>query len=212
MINDHPIFLESINFIRSKLEKNNFNSIEVKVLERLIHTSGDFSIQKLLKFSNSACAIGMQALKLHAPLLTDTDMAAAAVKSMAQNTHGNDVFSVKSWIDNNLGLTTTKTAYGMEKAWFEISKKYLDKASPIVIFGSSPTALEKLLDILENSDIKPSLIIGMPVGFIGVEKSKKRLIESGYPYIVLESTRGGAAMAGATINALLRESFLIDFN
>ena len=46
----------------------------------------------------------------------------------------------------------------------------------------------------------------MPVGFIGVENSKRRLLKSKLPYIVLGSTRGGAAMAGATINALLRES------
>ena len=46
----------------------------------------------------------------------------------------------------------------------------------------------------------------MPVGFIGVEKSKKRLLATNLPYIVMGSTRGGAAMAGATVNALLRES------
>ena len=88
----------------------------------------------------------------------------------------------------------------------EISKNNSGNKAPIVIFGSSPTALEGLLDILEKSDQKPSLIIGMPVGFIGVEQSKKRLITSNQTFIVLNSTRGGAAMAGATINALLRSS------
>ena len=88
----------------------------------------------------------------------------------------------------------------------EISKNNFGDKAPIVIFGSSPTALEEFLDILEKSDQKPSLIIGMPVGFIGVEQSKKRLIESHQTFIVLGSTRGGAAMAGATLNALLRSS------
>ena len=55
MIKDHPIFLESIRFIRSNLIKNNFNYYEKKVLERLIHTSGDFNIQNLLEFSEGAC-------------------------------------------------------------------------------------------------------------------------------------------------------------
>ena len=54
MIKDHPIFLESIKFIRSNLIKNNFNYLENKVLERLIHTSGDFNIQKLLEFSDGS--------------------------------------------------------------------------------------------------------------------------------------------------------------
>ena len=206
MINDHPIFLESIKFIKSKLTKNNFNCIESKVLERLIHTSGDFQIQGLLKFSKSVCERTIESLKLGAPILTDTDMAAAAIKTMANKCHANKVFSAKNWVVDNLEITSTKTAYGIEKAWLELSKKYHGNVSPIVVFGSSPTALERLLDILEGSDNKPSLIIGMPVGFIGVEKSKKRLLESDFPFIVMGSTRGGAAMAGATINALLRES------
>ena len=206
MINDHPIFLKSIKFIKSKLTKNNFNCLESKVLERLIHTSGDFQIQELLKFSENVCATTIESLKLGAPILTDTDMAAAAIKTMANKCHGNSVFSAKKWVVDKLEITSTKTAYGIEKAWLDLSKKYLGKVSPIVVFGSSPTALEKLLDILEVCDNKPSLIVGMPVGFIGVEKSKKRLLASNLPYIVMDSTRGGAAMAGATINALLRES------
>ena len=206
MINDHPIFLESIRFIKSKLTKNNFNSIELKVLERLVHTSGDFQIQELLKFSENVCATTIESLKLGAPILTDTDMAAAAIKTMANKCHGNSVFSAKKWVVDNLEITCTKTAYGIEHAWLDLSKKYYGKVSPIVVFGSSPTGLNKLLDILEVCDSKPTLIIGMPVGFIGVEKSKKRLLATNLPYIVMGSTRGGAAMAGATVNALLRES------
>ena len=206
MINDHPIFLESIKLIKSKLAKNNFNWIESKVLERLIHTSGDFRIQELLEFSEDVCEITLEALKLGAPILTDTEMAAAAIRTMAIKINRNRVFSAKKWVIDNLELTGTQTAYGIEHAWLDLSKKYYGKISPIVVFGSSPTALEKLLDILEVSHNKPTVIIGMPVGFIGVEKSKTRLLRSNIPSIVMGSTRGGAAMAGATINALLRES------
>ena len=206
MINDHPIFLESIKFIKSKLTKNNFNRIELKVLERLIHTSGDFQIQELLEFSENVCEKTLEALKLGAPILTDTDMAAAAIKAMANKSNGNKVFSAKKWVMDDLEISCTKTAYGIEHAWLDLSRKYYGKVSPIVVFGSSPTGLNKLLDILEVCDSKPTLIIGMPVGFIGVEKSKKRLLATNLPYIVMGSTRGGAAMAGATVNALLRES------
>ena len=206
MINDHPIFLESIKFIKSKITKNNFNCLELKVLERLIHTSGDFHIQELLEFSENVCERTLESLKLGAPILTDTDVAAAAIKSMANKCKGNKVFSAKRWVMDDLEIPYTKTAYGIEHAWLDLSKKYYGKVSPIVVFGSSPTGLNKLLDILEVCDNKPTLIIGMPVGFIGVEQSKKRLLETKLPYIVMGSTRGGAAMAGATVNALLRES------
>ena len=205
MIKDHPIFLESMKYIRSHLRPNNFNYLENKVLERLIHTSGDFNIQNLLEFSHDACEKGIQSLKEGAPILTDTDMAAAAVKTMAKKTTGNKVFSAKIWLeDNNSGLT--KTAYAIRKGWLDLSAKNSGMKSPIVVIGSSPTSLINLLDLLEEKKESPSLIIGMPVGFIGVEKSKQKLLGTNLSRIVMNSTRGGAAMAAAAVNALLRES------
>tara|TARA_B100000886_G_scaffold321585_1_gene263911 strand:- start:93 stop:716 length:624 start_codon:yes stop_codon:yes gene_type:complete len=206
MVIDHPIFLESIRFIRSNLEANDLNYLEKKVLERLVHTSGDFSVQKLIDFSERACENGLQALKNGAPILTDTNMAAAAIKSMADNNARNEVFAARMWFGENTDTKLTKTAYGLSEGWKELSVKNSGMKSPIVVIGSSPTALTYLIDILENAKSLPSLIIGMPVGFIGVEKSKNKLISSDLPRIVLKSTRGGAAMAAAAVNALLRES------
>ena len=206
MVIDHPIFLESIKFIRSNLEVNDLNYLEKKVLERIIHTSGDFSVQNLISFSEGACEKGLQALQNGAPILTDTDMAAAAIKSMAENTNRNKVFSAKMWFDGHNRTKLTKTAYGLSEAWKELSVKNSGMKSPIIVIGSSPTALTHLIDILYYAKDLPSLIIGMPVGFIGVEKSKNKLISTNLPRIVLNSTRGGAAMAAAAVNALLRES------
>ena len=39
-----------------------------------------------------------------------------------------------------------------------------------------------------------------------IVRSKNKLISTDLPRIVLNSTRGGAAMAGAAVNALLRET------
>jgi len=206
MVIDHPIFLESIRFVRSHLKDNDLNYLEKKVLERLVHTSGDFSVQNLLEFSVGACDKGLQALKNGAPILTDTDMAAAAIKSLAEKTNRNKVFTARKWFQNNNNSQLTKTAYGLSEGWKELSVKNSGIKSPIIVIGSSPTALTYLIDILKNAKDLPSLIIGMPVGFIGVEKSKKKLISTDLPRIVLNSTRGGAAMAAAAVNALLRET------
>ena len=206
MIEEHPIFLESLTYIRSHLAENNFNYIENKILERLIHTSGDFNIQDLLEFSEDACEKAIQSLKGGAPILTDTEMAAAAINSMAKISNRNEVFSASKWYKNNNLLGLTKTAFGIEKGWIELSSKNYGIKSPIVLIGSSPTALNNLLDIVDSTKVSPSLIVGMPVGFIGVKQSKQRLLATNYPKIVMNSTRGGAAMAAATVNALLRES------
>ena len=206
MVIDHPIFLESIRFIRSHLEANDLGYLEKKGLERLVHTSGDFSVQNLVNFSNGACESGLQALKNGAPILTDTDMAAAAIKSMAENTTRNKVFTARMWFGENNHVELNKNAYGLSEGWKELSAINRGSKSPIVAIGSSPTALTYLIDILENAKDLPSLVIGMPVGFIGVEKSKNKLISTDLPRIVLNSTRGGAAMAAAAVNALLRET------
>ena len=206
MVIDHPIFLESIKFIRKQLLANNLNDLEKKVLERVVHTSGDFSVQNLIEFSDGACENGLLALKQGAPILTDTDMAAAAIKSMAKNTKRNKVFSARMWFEDNNHTQLTKTAYGLIEGWKNLSIKNSGVKSPVVVIGSSPTALTHLIDFLKNGENIPSLIIGMPVGFIGVEKSKHKLLSTDLPRIVLNSTRGGAAMAAAAANALLRES------
>ena len=206
MVIDHPIFLESIRFIRSHLKPNDLNYLEKKVLERLVHTSGDFSVENLIEFSEGACEKGIQALKNGAPILTDTDMAAAAIKSMVENTTRSKLYTARMWFEKNNQTKLTKTAYGLSEGWKELSVKNTGMKSPIVVIGSSPTALTYLVDILENAKDLPSLIIGMPVGFVGVEKSKNKLISTDLPRIVLNSTRGGAAMAAAAVNALLRET------
>ena len=70
---DHPIFLESIRRIKAKLGPTDLNPLEQQVLERLIHTSGDFSLESLFSFSQGACQLGLSALQRGALIVTDTD-------------------------------------------------------------------------------------------------------------------------------------------
>ena len=135
MVIDHPIFLESIRFIRSHLGANDLNDLEKKVLERLVHTSGDFSVQNLINFSEGACEKGLNALKNGAPILTDTDMAAVAIKSMAANTTRNEIFTARMWFGNNNHTKLTKTAYGLSEGWKDLSAINSGSKSPIVVLS-----------------------------------------------------------------------------
>ena len=76
--------------------------------------------------------------------------------------------------------------------------------APVVLIGSAPTALEVLLKQVEEGSPRPSLVIGMPVGFVGVPESKRHLAQSDLAQIRLEGTRGGAGLVAAAVNALLR--------
>ena len=208
---DHPIFTESIRLIRVALADpaashrfalDGFSQPEQEVLLRLIHSSGDLSIAPAVRFSATACAVGLEALAGGAAILTDTAMAAAAVAPMARRTFGNAVRSVLDWAPAQAPVAGTRAAAGMERALDE-------HPGAVVLIGSAPTALELLLDQVATGRIAPpALVIGMPVGFVGVAESKRHLAESGLPQIRLEGSRGGAGLVGAAVNALLRRAWL----
>jgi precorrin-8X/cobalt-precorrin-8 methylmutase len=201
MAQDHPIFTESIRRIREALGPTDLEPLQQQVLERLVHSSGDLALGDLLRFSPGACEAGLTALQQGAPILTDTAMAAAAVAPMAQRTLQTQVRTVLEWAPDQAPLGSTRTAAGMERAWQELSA---NGPAPLVLIGSAPTALEVLLEQVAAGAPAPSLVIGMPVGFVGVAESKRHLAESGLDQIRLEGSRGGAGLVAAAVNALLR--------
>ena len=202
---EHPIFLESIEYIRSQIGLTGLNSVQQAVLERIIHSSGDLGIQSGLRFSPNACEEAINALKKGADILTDTHMAEAAVSPVAKRTLSSNVKCILEMAPEFLDSSTqTRSAIGMQKMWLDLTQKEEFLVGPIVLIGSAPSALMTLLDLIQEGTKKPSLIIGMPVGFIGVAESKTRLLESDCSHIVLEGSKGGASLAAATINALLK--------
>ena len=202
---EHPIFLESVKYIRSRLGFTGLNKVQQLILERIIHSSGDLSLRSCVRFSPSACEDAIIALKNGAKIVTDTYMAEAAISPMAKRTINTDIKCILGMAPKSIDSKfTTRSAIGMRNMWLDLEKKGSLLNAPLVVIGSSPTALISLLDLVEEGHILPSLIIGMPVGFIGVSESKKRLLNSAYPYIVLEGSKGGASLAAATVNALLR--------
>ena len=78
----------------------------------------------------------------------------------------------------------------------------------MALIGSAPTALELLLEQVAAGAQSPALVIGMPVGFVGVAESKRHLAASGLAQIRLEGSRGGAGLVAAAANALLRRGWL----
>ena len=202
---EHPIFLESVEYIRSQIGCTGLCKVQQSILERIIHSSGDLKLQSLLRFSPSACEDAIHALKKGAMIVTDTYMAEAAISSVAKKTINSNVKCILEMAPNSFdAISTTRSASGMKRTWLDLEKKDQCSEAPIVVIGSAPTALIMLLDLIDRGSRIPSLIIGMPVGFIGVAESKKRLLNSHCSNIVLEGSKGGASIAAATINALLR--------
>jgi precorrin-8X/cobalt-precorrin-8 methylmutase len=200
---DHPIFSESMRRIHRLLGPTGLDPLHQELLERLVHSSGDPGIAPLLRYSPGACAHGVRVLASGAPILTDTAMAMAAVAPMARRTFANPVRSLLDWAppEAPAGSGSTRAAIGLERA-------LADWPQAVVLIGSAPTALERLLDLVAAGAPAPPLLIGMPVGFVGVRESKRRLAASGLPQIRLEGSRGGAGLVAAAANALLRHGWL----
>ena len=209
---DHPIFIQSIAFIKQNLRASTLQPLEQTVLERLIHTSGDFVIQDLLTFSPTATAVAINALKAGSPILADTQMALAGIANMNRKTLNVPMKNILDWSPLKAPKGYTRSAVGMQKSWLDLTHQFQGNCSPIVLIGSAPTALIALLDLIAQGAQPPSLIIGMPVGFVSVIESKERLFQSGLPYISLHGSRGGASLAAAAINALMREAFIFNCN
>ena len=179
--------------------------VQQSILERVIHSSGDFNLQSCIRFSPGACENGINALQNGAKIFTDTYMAEAAISPMAKRTINSDIQCILGMAPKSIDSTlTTRSAIGMRNIWLDCEEQENLFNAPCVVIGSSPTALISLLDLVASGYVKPSLIIGMPVGFIGVSESKSRLMNSDCSYIVLEGSKGGASLAAAATNALLR--------
>ena len=206
------------------------------VVERCIHSSGDLGLARELEVPAAACAAGLAALAAGAPILTDTAMAAAAVTPMAKRTFANPVHCLLDWAPARAPAGDTRSAIGLQRAWAELAPGGVAPAgvapgssapmglAPVVLIGSAPTALERLLDCLAQPEQGrldqaqpqaapgrspvPALVIGMPVGFVGVAESKRRLAASGLAHIGLRGSKGGAALVAASCNALLRAAWL----
>ncbi|TGG78897.1 MAG: precorrin-8X methylmutase [Aphanocapsa feldmannii 288cV] len=198
---DHPIFTESMGLIQARLGHTGLAPLQQAVLERLIHSSGDFALRSLLRCREQDCRAGLRAMAAGTAILTDTAMAAAAVAPMARRSFGNPVVCALDSAPAQPDPPATRAAEGMAVA-------LRAHARPVVLIGSAPTALMRLLALVEQGHPAPALVVGMPVGFVGVLQAKAALARSGLPQVRLEGSRGGAALVAAVANALLRQGWL----
>jgi len=170
------------------------------VVKRIVHASGDPQVAGLMKFSPSAIPSGLSAIAEGSPIFTDVEMVAAGINKNLTEACGcfiscamDETRRQKQAKERN----TTRAAAAMH----HLGKK-LNGA--IVAIGNAPTALLALVELVDHKEIKPALVVGMPVGFVQAKESKDELMKRNVPHITIVGTRGGSAMAAATVNALLK--------
>ena len=191
---------------RQLTDLNGLDQSQQQVVMRIVHSVGMPEGAQKVKFSANACASGQAALVAGNAILCDVEMVKQGItKRMIQQPplcFLNDPRTVE--LAKASGETRSMAAL---KFWGD------DLAGSIVVIGNAPTALFRLLEMIEKdggkeSKNKPALIIGMPVGFIGAAESKQALWDVherlGIECITLLGNQGGSAVSSATCNALLR--------
>jgi precorrin-8X/cobalt-precorrin-8 methylmutase len=193
------IYARSFEIIRQEADLSRFSEGEARVAERIIHACGMVDVAGDLVFSQGAVEAGRKALMSGAPIICDAEMVRHGVIARLLPKQ-NEVLCFLSdpRVASLAAEEKTTRSAAQVNLWIE------RMAGAIIAIGNAPTALFKLLELLDKSAPKPALILGFPVGFVGAAESKAELIENprGASFIALQGRRGGSAMAAAAVNAL----------
>lgn len=196
------IYRRSFATIRAEADLDGLDPVLARTVVRMIHACGMVDLTHDVAASPGFAAAAQAALRAGAPILCDTAMVASGV-TRARLPADNDVVCTLSETrvaDLARELGTTRTAAAME-LW----RDRLEGA--VAVIGNAPTALFRLLELVEEGAPRPAAVIGVPVGFVGAAESKVALAEhpAALEHLVVHGRRGGSALAAAAVNALAQE-------
>ncbi|MEA3178405.1 MAG: precorrin-8X/cobalt-precorrin-8 methylmutase [Gammaproteobacteria bacterium] len=195
------IYRRSFAIIRAETDLSRFSAAEADVIVRMIHACGLVEASQQIVFGAGLVAAARGALQAGAAILCDAEMVAHGVTRARLPNRNEVICTLRDPAVPGLAekLGTTRSAAALE-LWME----KLEGA--VVAIGNAPTALFRLLELIDAGAPKPAAIVGAPVGFVGAAESKDELMthSGGIPYLVVRGRLGGSAMAAAAINALAR--------
>ncbi|NTY63693.1 precorrin-8X methylmutase [Mycolicibacterium sphagni] len=196
------IYRQSFATIRAEADLTPFPEDVARVVVRLIHTCGQVDVTEHVAFTPGVVAATHAALLAGAPILCDSSMVAAGITA-ARLPAGNEVVSLVA--DPRAPELAQRSGNTRSAAGVELWADRL--AGAVVAIGNAPTALFRLLELVDNGVPGPVSVLGGPVGFVGSAQSKQELIDRprGIEYLVVQGRRGGSAMAAAAVNAIASE-------
>lgn len=196
------IYRQSFATIRAEADLAGLPADVSQVAVRMIHACGMVDLVTDLAFSPNAVADARAALRSGAPILCDVAMVASGV-TRKRLPADNDVVCTLS--DPSVPELAAKMGTTRSAAALELWRDRMEGA--VVAVGNAPTALFRLLEMIEEGAPRPAAVIGVPVGFVGAMESKEALAEhaSGLEHLIVRGRRGGSAIAAAALNAIASE-------
>jgi len=180
-----------------------FSPGEWEVVRRMIHAGADFSLIDQVRFSPDALSHALRALKAGRPIYTDSNMirAGISVERLKRVCPTYEESSIHCYVAHR---EVREEAHGasLPRALFAVRKARPILDGGLILFGNSPVGLLELNRLIMEEGLRPSLVVGMPAGFIHVVESKEELMRLPVPWIVLRGRRGGSPLAVAVLHAL----------
>ncbi|SET24099.1 precorrin-8X methylmutase [Natronincola peptidivorans] len=189
----------SFEIITQELGEKTFPEREGKIIKRMIHTTADFQYADITKISKGAIDSGLAALKEGCSIYTDTRMSMAGINKRALKQMNCEIYCL---VDDPEVAKEAKER-GLTRSMVAMEKAAKEEKTKIFVIGNAPTALFQLCQYIDEGKKLPSLVVGVPVGFVGARESKDELIRRNVPYITTLGRKGGSTVAAAIVNALL---------
>ena len=191
----HLTDAQSLAIIDSEIGEHVFSPAEYEIVRRVIYATADFEYNYLIRFSERALQAGAAALAARTTIIVDVPMVQVGIAQHIQNTFANPVYCSMEALTRPQ-KDKTRVAWGIET----LAKRYPEG---IYIIGQAQTALTALVDLIEAEEIRPTLIIATPAGFVNVDAAKERLQDSLVPNITIDSRKGNAVIAAAIADGLI---------
>ncbi len=191
---------ESLKMVQASLPPlPDMDPKEHYVLCRIVRAEGDAAIAPSVRFSPGAVESGLSALQAGPDVLTDVRMVEMGIsKALLKGAN----LTTRCLIDAP-EVAARAQREGTTRSVAAVRELAPQADGAVVAIGNAPTALLSLLDLIDEGQVNPALVIGMPVGFVACAESKAELVKRNVPYITIEGRRGGSSAAAATVNALL---------
>lgn len=194
---------ESFRIIDAEAGAHGWSVAEWPIVRRAVHTSADFDYVRDLVIAPTALAKGIAALRRGRTIITDTRMAKAGITAARLDPFG---IEVRCLVDDPVVARSAKRL-GVTRSLLAMRTAVQAEVAGIYVIGNAPTALFELLRLIREEGVRPDLIVGLPVGFVGAAESKAELLtmtaEYQLPMITNRGRKGGSNVAAAVVNALL---------
>jgi precorrin-8X/cobalt-precorrin-8 methylmutase len=199
VIAPHEILAESFRIIDTEVGEHHFGPLEWPIVRRMIHSSGDLALARLVQFSEGAASAGIQAFQAGVQIVTDVRMVAAGIQTPLREALGIDL----QCFLNDTDVEQEALKRGMTRCAIAMERGIALFPEAVYVVGNAPTALTALTTAIRREAVRPRLVVAMPVGFVGVQESKEEILALPVPVIAVRGRRGGSAVAAAAVNALL---------